>query len=372
MCSGHGPGRADRSAGIQDPTGMMNTQVENTQVVHAGSAAQVILTMKKKADAESGTTSNLCIYGPSGKHQFDFSGLSPEEMVKAAAASVVAAGVPLVMPYTTVLSLAETTMRMMREGVGVEQHLSKDFQEKWHTLCHTDGLVSHPFRQLHELWMKNILSTNILSTKIAKSERLMFTREVFRFINEDLRRYTTSDNLNDPAWQPFADKQISIRWYSKEARLRLVTVQQAEQEAAQAAEELLAEENNEKVSKSASKKARHRANKQRKQLEQLQPVHEEEPDQFAKQAAQPPNSDADRAFLNLDDVGYALHDTAGYASTSVATALQCVVCMLHERNTACVPCGHVCVCEECGKQEVIGSSCPMCRANVSLYMRVFL
>jgi hypothetical protein len=59
------------------------------------------------------------------------------------------------------------------------------------------------------------------------------------------------------------------------------------------------------------------------------------------------------------------------AATSVATALACAVCMSRERSVACVPCGHRCLCEDCGRKEVVGLKCPMCRQDVREFMRVY-
>ena len=61
----------------------------------------------------------------------------------------------------------------------------------------------------------------------------------------------------------------------------------------------------------------------------------------------------------------------------------CVVCLEETACIASVPCGHMCLCEECrgrlckysGGWEVGGGSlhlgCPMCRAPVDLFVRVF-
>lgn len=77
-------------------------------------------------------------------------------------------------------------------------------------------------------------------------------------------------------------------------------------------------------------------------------------------------------FVHLGDMMSALEDTNDDAATSVATALQCVVCMANERAVACVPCGHKCLCEECSNDTVLRSKkCPMCRADVHMFLRVY-
>ena len=51
---------------------------------------------------------------------------------------------------------------------------------------------------------------------------------------------------------------------------------------------------------------------------------------------------------------------------------KCVVCLDATACIASVPCGHMCVCEEC-RQRLCerGYSCPMCRAPVDLFVRIF-
>jgi hypothetical protein len=43
---------------------------------------------------------------------------------------------------------------------------------------------------------------------------------------------------------------------------------------------------------------------------------------------------------------------------------ECAVCMDARRTDACLPCGHKCVCEECGRR-LVGAPCPVCRRPVS-------
>lgn len=55
--------------------------------------------------------------------------------------------------------------------------------------------------------------------------------------------------------------------------------------------------------------------------------------------------------------------------STVATALQCVVCMTNERSHVAVPCGHRCLCETCASKMI--DACPMCRKPVQMWMHVF-
>jgi hypothetical protein len=55
-------------------------------------------------------------------------------------------------------------------------------------------------------------------------------------------------------------------------------------------------------------------------------------------------------------------------STSIATALSCVVCFEQESEFAVVPCGHRSLCEWCAKKV---KHCPICRTEAQLVIRIF-
>lgn len=44
---------------------------------------------------------------------------------------------------------------------------------------------------------------------------------------------------------------------------------------------------------------------------------------------------------------------------------ECLICLSENKNTLIMPCGHLCVCGDCGKllQEK-GHKCPVCRGNI--------
>ena len=67
----------------------------------------------------------------------------------------------------------------------------------------------------------------------------------------------------------------------------------------------------------------------------------------------------------------------GSRKAAAAEAAECVVCMDAVRDTALLPCRHMCVCSACA-DDVLGcgggrkpSLCPLCRAEVSSSMRIF-
>jgi hypothetical protein len=83
----------------------------------------------------------------------------------------------------------------------------------------------------------------------------------------------------------------------------------------------------------------------------------------------------------LDDVlGNALGDlpeepkstSQEVASSSVASALACVICFHGASEFACVPCGHRCLCQRCSEQfKSASAKCPMCREPMLMVMKVY-
>jgi hypothetical protein len=52
----------------------------------------------------------------------------------------------------------------------------------------------------------------------------------------------------------------------------------------------------------------------------------------------------------------------------------CIVCMVSKKTHAFVPCGHQCVCEECGNtlSNRDRAECPMCRIPIEKVMQIFI
>lgn len=150
-----------------------------------------------------------------------------------------------------------------------------------------------------------------------------------------------------------------------------VTAEEAERNAAALLEEVAAEQ--QAVERKKSKKKASKAKKAAKAA--LGAIAEdavsEEPtlETNLEPNLEPTLEPNEPTLVDLRDAGSALERDD--AATSVATALQCVVCMKEERCVACVPCGHIAVCESCGKKDVLGKKCPMCRTEVAWFMRVY-
>merc|ERR1740121_3129544 len=70
----------------------------------------------------------------------------------------------------------------------------------------------------------------------------------------------------------------------------------------------------------------------------------------------------------LADHGEGEHDES-------AVGQPCVICLTDPRNTAVMPCRHLCVCEDCATQLQVGAAtrndkCPICRSAIT-GMQVF-
>jgi hypothetical protein len=200
-----------------------------------------------------------------------------------------------------------------------------------------------------------------------------------------------SDFDNQPLWRAIVYGQL--RFYMRDGELVLRSPDEVEMEASLAAELLLQEEDDAKAtanaapssSKAAKRRARQKQKKEEGRLVPLEAIGEDEQvvTPVAEEAAPPTATDdasaapaPDAGVFNLSDIGSALTSKQDDdAATSVATALMCVVCYSKERNIACVPCGHKCLCEDCGTKENMatdkGCFCPMCREEVMMFMKVF-
>lgn len=49
---------------------------------------------------------------------------------------------------------------------------------------------------------------------------------------------------------------------------------------------------------------------------------------------------------------------------------RCVVCVNNPKEVICLPCGHVCLCEDCSSK--IGSYCPVCRTRIASRAAAFI
>ncbi|KAF5736823.1 E3 ubiquitin-protein ligase LUL4 [Tripterygium wilfordii] len=78
-----------------------------------------------------------------------------------------------------------------------------------------------------------------------------------------------------------------------------------------------------------------------------------------------------RQILWIDGVRYELREIFGIASSSAEefndsdTGKECVICMTDPKDTAVLPCRHMCMCSECAKALRLQSNkCPICRQPI--------
>eukprot|EP01127_Copromyxa_protea_P005571 TRINITY_DN15472_c0_g1_i1.p1 TRINITY_DN15472_c0_g1~~TRINITY_DN15472_c0_g1_i1.p1 ORF type:complete len:331 (-),score=61.24 TRINITY_DN15472_c0_g1_i1:190-1182(-) len=67
---------------------------------------------------------------------------------------------------------------------------------------------------------------------------------------------------------------------------------------------------------------------------------------------------------------YVIHDIFGLENTTKETDC-CVICLAEEKNTICIPCRHLCVCQDCAQVLKFQSNkCPICRTPVRAMLNV--
>ena len=50
----------------------------------------------------------------------------------------------------------------------------------------------------------------------------------------------------------------------------------------------------------------------------------------------------------------------------------CVICLTHQKTIAFVPCGHLCVCDQCAQSgKLLRDRCPVCRQQANTLLRIF-
>ncbi|KAK7332284.1 hypothetical protein VNO80_29034 [Phaseolus coccineus] len=84
-----------------------------------------------------------------------------------------------------------------------------------------------------------------------------------------------------------------------------------------------------------------------------------------------------RQILWIDGVRYELRELYGIASSSAADfddndpGKECVICMTEPKDTAVLPCRHMCMCSECANALRIQSNkCPICRQSIEEFIEI--
>ena len=73
-------------------------------------------------------------------------------------------------------------------------------------------------------------------------------------------------------------------------------------------------------------------------------------------------------IFGLENSGAAEGEAVNDPTTGVVDSgegKECLICLTEEKNTIVMPCGHLCVCKDCGKQLFDKKfTCPVCRGNI--------
>ena len=99
-------------------------------------------------------------------------------------------------------------------------------------------------------------------------------------------------------------------------------------------------------------------------------------------AFQPADSDSDSDSDDDDDDGDdsqlmaatpTTTSTAPHTAADAAADTTCEVCFVAPREGfTLVPCGHARFCESCANRVVVMDTCPVCRSNITMVMRILM
>ncbi|CAI9768977.1 unnamed protein product [Fraxinus pennsylvanica] len=86
-----------------------------------------------------------------------------------------------------------------------------------------------------------------------------------------------------------------------------------------------------------------------------------------------------KQILWSDGVRYELREIYGISSpdetaiSNMDSGKECVICMTEEKNTAVLPCRHMCMCRDCAKELMLQSNnCPICRQPIQELLEIKL
>jgi hypothetical protein len=194
---------------------------------------------------------------------------------------------------------------------------------------------------------------------IANSVRIPPCRSAFRRWKRDVGEMRAAKSVRIPPC-----RSAFRRWKHAMGTMR----------AAKSARELLRGE-----AEDANKRAKSRNKKNKKKQTKMGRVDDDDPlplpsmceDTVACDLAELNSGDLQR-MRALDGDGEQSSVRPPVASSSVASALACVVCFHRASEYALIPCGHRCLCCECyGSFEREDATCPMCRKPAVMVVKIF-
>ncbi|KAI3790704.1 hypothetical protein L2E82_03947 [Cichorium intybus] len=83
-----------------------------------------------------------------------------------------------------------------------------------------------------------------------------------------------------------------------------------------------------------------------------------------------------RQILWIDGIRYELREIYGIGNSEesfddTGSGEECVICMTEPKDTAVLPCRHMCLCSECAKALRLQSNkCPICRQPIEELMEI--
>ncbi|CAG9323349.1 unnamed protein product [Blepharisma stoltei] len=79
-----------------------------------------------------------------------------------------------------------------------------------------------------------------------------------------------------------------------------------------------------------------------------------------------------RQKFTVSGVSYELMEIFGSSKENDEDSRECIICMAETKNTAVMPCAHVCLCEACALliQKEAKPKCPICRGKIKGYMKI--
>ena len=87
--------------------------------------------------------------------------------------------------------------------------------------------------------------------------------------------------------------------------------------------------------------------------------------------------DKEAAQRQADEVQWKLDGKAAHVQNELIDEFSdettlCVICNDQSRCIAFSPCGHDCVCAECGPLLPVGAACPLCRSTIQSTLKIYL